>query len=228
MSMTDTVEVTADETGLPGEDTPVEAPDAPDAPDEGTDDDETPEPAPDEDEEPPHAGPLSEEDAAQVFDKAIKRAKTYMSAVPSILGESAADLELCPRCTDLLPGFILPLRIKPVPDEQKIAVKQSIGELVAPTFRQDKHSSVCPDCDGEGKVATGSHVQRFATATCEACDGRGWIGPRAARVAAAPQAQQAGNGVTPQPLHEEPPVQDPWGRFSDDPLYGVMPGFERS
>jgi hypothetical protein len=220
--------VTVDkETGeiLEDPETPEPTPE-PDDDDEAADDDE--QNAEPDDEPAPHAGPVSDEEHAEVFDKAIKRAKTYMSAVPTILGDSAQDLELCPRCTDLLPGFILPLRIKPVPDEQKYAVKLSIGELSARELRQDQHSSQCSDCGGYGKVKTGSLVPRQDELQCEACQGRGWIGPRSAR-AAQPQPQPALGVVPDGPTPEgDPPVTDPWGRFQDDPLYGVMPGFERS
>lgn len=173
--------------------------------------------------------PPAANDAAMeaVFEKAGKRAKTYMSAIPDILGEAAQDLSLCPRCTDFLPGWLLPLQIKPVSDEQRVAVRMSIGELVEPDYKQDTHASTCPDCEGRGKVATGSQVPSQKTATCLSCEGRGWIGPRTARAGASPPPVAATNGGTVEPTDEAKPVQDPWGRYIDDPLYGVMPGFER-
>ena len=213
-----------------GEITGDEEPEAPtlepDDDDEAADDEERHE-APD-DEEPPHAGPVSDEEHAQVFDKAIKRAKTYMAAVPTILGDSATDLGLCPRCTDLLPGFILPLHIKPVPDEQKYAVKASIGEVGEMPLKQADDAFVCGKCDGYGKVLTGSKIPTKREATCLECNGDGWTGVRKQRLAALPPEERAAlHAVATTPAEEQPP-QDPWGRFQDDPLYGVMPGFERS
>lgn len=216
-----------EETGeITEDDEPKTPTPSPDEAEEAADEDEQPA-APDDDEV-PHAGALTEDEQTQVFDKALKRAKTYMMAVPGILGDSAQDLSPCPRCTDFLPGWILPLQIKPVPDEQKYAVKVSIGELAGKQLQQDKHSSRCPDCGGEGKVDTGSLVPSQREARCEACEGRGWVGPRAARLAPAPATPTL--AAVPDAGHPEgeQPAQDPWGRFQDDPLYGVMPGFERS
>jgi hypothetical protein len=208
------------EPATPDEDGPADD-DADDTQEPDTEQPETPEPVP---ETPPASNEALQE---ELFAAAGRKAKSYMKGIPDVLGQSAADLLLCPRCTDLLPGWILPLSIKPVSDEQKIAVKQSIGELVEPSYRQDAHSSTCQDCDGEGKVATGSHVQKWKVAVCKACDGRGWVGPRATSLppeAPAPAVGPLG------PLDvdgTEQPLQDPWGRLRDDPLYGVMPGFER-
>src|SRR5207248_36548 len=75
---------------------------------------------------PSEPGGLSSEEQAKAFDKALKRANTYIGALPGILGESMAELSACPRCSDFLPGVILPLAIKPVSDEQALAVKVSI------------------------------------------------------------------------------------------------------
>lgn len=201
----------------------------------GVSDDEAAEAEDDEQAAPPELEPEPEpaslvNDVAMeaVFEKAGKRAKTYMSAIPDILGEAAQDLSLCPRCTDFLPGWILPSQIKPVSDEQRIAVKMSIGELVEPDYKQDTHASSCPDCEGRGKVATGSQVPSQRTATCLSCEGRGWIGPRSARAGASPPPVAAANGAQVEQAEQGQPVQDPWGRLIDDPLYGVMPGFERA
>lgn len=216
-----------EETGeLVEDETPEPEPETPDDDDDEAAADDEPEPEPEE--ETPHAGPVSDEEHAQVFDKAIKRAKTYMQAVPTILGDSATDLELCPRCTDLLPGFILPLTIKPVPLEQKVAVKLSIGELGEPQLKQADDAFTCAKCDGEGKVLTGSKIPTQATATCLECRGRGWVGTRVAKVENLPADQRASLAVVSPEEPEAKPVVDPWGRTLDDPLYGIMPGYERA
>jgi hypothetical protein len=198
---------------------------SPDEEEEAADDDEAAPVEPDE--EVPHAGPVTDEEQAVVFDKAIKRAKTYMSAIPLILGDSAQELALCPRCTDFIPGFTLPLNLKPVSDEQKVAVKLSIGELSAPEYRPDSSAEVCNSCDGYGKVSTGSLVPTQAVLQCRRCSGRGWVGPRADSAPTQAQTLAPGNGFVVDDAVEPKPVMDPWGRAIDDPLYGVMPGFER-
>lgn len=201
-------EPTGDEDEVEPVEEPVEEPDEPE-------------------DEAPTAGPAVEEDYAKVFDKAVKRANTYMSAVPTILGESAADLSLCPRCTDFLPGFVLPLNIKPVTDEQKVAVKQSIGELIAAELLQDGDAATCARCDGYGQVLTGSKVPKEAKALCLNCKGRGWVGSRADRLPELPAATLPDGIAVNGDEAADAPLTDPWGRTQDDPSYGVLPGFER-
>lgn len=221
--MTETIneQVEQTETEQTG-DEPEQTPAEPETPETPTEPDET-----EETDQVPQPGPVSETDLEQVFEKAAKRAKTYMTAVPDILGASAADLLLCPRCTDFLPGWILPLQIKPVTPEQKIAVKQSIGELVEVELRQADDAFECGKCGGYGRVLTGSKKSQQAEAVCLECDGRGWVGARASRLAQLPQPpQQVLNGDEAPPPEPAPPT-DPWGRTKDDPMYGVMPGYER-
>lgn len=186
------------------------------------------EPEPEPEDAVPHKGPLTPEESAAVFDKAIKRAKVYMKAVPDILGDSAADLELCPRCTDLIPGWILPTRIKPITDEQKVAVKLSIGELAAPSYLADTMAERCQSCDGFGKVSTGSQVPQEAVLRCQRCKGRGWVGARADAAPTSAQTVAPDNGHVEPDEYQAKPAVDPWGRTIDDPLYGYMPGFEPS
>lgn len=162
----------------------------------------------------------------QTFSKAQKRAETYMKAIPDILRDAASDLSLCPRCTDFLPGWILPLAIKPVVGDQLVAVKQSLGEGMPRELKQDKRASQCPDCGGEGKVVTGSNVRGQAELRCEDCNGRGWIGPRVATVTTTAVSADTNGASEYPPPPEEAPATDPWGRLRGDPLYGVMPGFE--
>jgi hypothetical protein len=163
----------------------------------------------------------------RAVEKLAKRADTYRKAIPEILGDLAESLEQCPRCLPWAPGYYLPPQLAPVSDEQRVAVKQSIGELVDPEYRQDKNTTVCTGCDGYGRVTTGSKVTTARVLRCEDCDGRGWIGPRAVRSQAHTPATPY---LDPTPVEQEEaakPLTDPWGRTIDDALYGVMPGFER-
>lgn len=209
---------TLDET-VESPETPEEEPETPESPDESEEAEETPE-------EPTAPDTADDEQMSAVFSKAQKRAKTYMEAVPGILGPAAADLHMCPRCTDFLPGFILPPTIKPVVGDQLVAVKLSIGEGVDRPLKQDRRAFVCDDCGGEGKVLTGSFVRGQDRLRCEACAGRGWVGPRSAD---SPAPAVSENGYSDHAAEVEPeskPAVDPWGRMKGDPLYGVFPGYE--
>lgn len=198
---------------------------APDAePDEASPDGGEPD-APDEQAEPEQEKP-SDHAQMQAFDKAQKRAENYLKAVVEILGAAAQDLHGCPRCGDFLPGLILPHAIKPVTPEQRVAVKVSMGEDAEPMYVLHRDSAACADCQGWGKVLTGSHVRGQDKVQCPNCQGRGFVGPLSQRTTfptPAPELVAVGdNGTEPEPA----PETDPWGRMKGDPSYGVLPGFE--
>lgn len=175
--------------------------------------------------EAPSAAGLTEKEAEKRFERMAGRANTFRNAISDVLGELALDLEPCPRCMPMTPGFYYPAA--EVTPEQRVAVKLSIGELVEPEYRADKNASVCGGCNGHGKVQTGSLVPTQRVLRCEDCEGKGWIGPRAARTQApaAPLGATDGEGLMANT--DAKPLTDPWGRTIDDPLYGIMPGFER-
>lgn len=175
----------------------------------------------------PQPEALSEKEIEKRFASIEKRATTWRNTVSDVLGELAQDLEPCPRCLPFAPGFILPASIQPLEDEQKLAVKLSIGELAPPDLRQDAEAMRCERCDGYGDVLTGSRKESQKMAKCLNCDGRGWIGPRLDKVRQHQPAAVAIDNGDAHAAPEPPPATDPWGRFPDDPLYGVMPGFER-
>src|SRR5207244_8561174 len=144
-----------------------------------------------------------------------KRATTWRNSVSDVLGEMALDMEPCPRCLPFAPGFILPANLAPLGDDQKLAVKLSIGELAPLELKQDPDSFRCEPCDGNGDVLTGSRKESEKRAKCLNCDGRGWIGPRLDKIRQRPPAEPiAVNGDA----HADPepaPTTDPWGRMQD-------------
>jgi hypothetical protein len=163
----------------------------------------------------------------------IKLATSNANAISRIMGEDAQNLEPCPRCMGgdasmpKTPGFIWPANLVPLLPEHKAAVKLSIGEGVEPEWVQAEDASRCPKCGGRGKVKTDSFVPGQERLKCLDCNGRGWIGAREHREHEAPSNNVPEfAGVAAGAPHESP-EQDPWGRLRDDPLYGVMPGFER-
>jgi hypothetical protein len=163
----------------------------------------------------------------------VKLATSNANAISRIMGEDAQNLEPCPRCMGgdasmpKTPGFIWPANLVPLLPEHKAAVKLSIGEGVEPEYRSAEDAEQCPKCGGRGKVTTGSFVGGQEKLKCLDCGGRGWIGPREHREHAPPtNSVPEFAGVAASAPHESP-ESDPWGRLRDDPLYGVMPGFER-
>lgn len=197
----------------PPETTPnVETPDAP-----------SPETQPDAPADQPP--PPSTEAQMKAFDKAQRRAETYVRGIMDTLGDAAADFAGCPRCADFLPGFVLPHAIKPVTPEQRVAVKVSMGEDAEPQYVLDRDATTCPRCQGWGKVLTGSHVRNQDKATCPGCSGRGFTGPLAT-TGTLPQPDAVAATVGANGADETPaPETDPWGRLKGDPNYGVLPGY---
>lgn len=88
-----------------------------------------------------------------------------------ILGPDLDGFVACPLCAPWYPG----IRLQVMPEYETVsAVKVAIGEDPDPPLKQDIHSIVCSDCDGLGKVLTGSKVPGNASAQCIACNGTGW------------------------------------------------------
>lgn len=170
---------------------------------------------------------LSEDEAEKRFRQIERRAETWRKAVLDVLGELAADLEPCPRCLPMAPGFIYPYQLAPITDEQKEAVLLSVNEGALIELKQADDAFICSDCDGRGWVKTGSRVENQKRAKCRHCKGRGWQGPREASLGPDANTQLGSTNGDLDPTLEPIPEADPWGRTRDDPLYGVMPGFER-
>ena len=217
---------TISETEAPGTDEPVEAPETPSEPDEtetAPEEGETPE----EPQEPVQEPETPSLDAQKnIMDKAQKKAESYVKGVVDLLEPAGLPLSGCPRCGDFLPGFVLPMQLKPVTEEQRVAVKVSMGEEAEPIYKQAEGAFTCPKCDGKGRVKTGADVKGQKNVKCLECDGRGWGGPLAAQIANKPAAETYYEEPTNGAVEVEKPATDPWGRLRSDPLYGVMPGFE--
>jgi hypothetical protein len=219
------VDEQVEEEGQEGAETPPEPVSPEPEPDEGEGEDEEAGAAEEPVEPESQAGMPSEREMEKALERLANEATRHANRVSEIMGEDAQVLVPCPRCIPNIPGFVYPAEVR-ISDEQKVAVKLSIGELVEPEYRQDPNTSTCQTCGGPGKVKTGSTVPREKTLPCESCDGRGWIGPRSARTTQF-VAGASGGGVAVEGYPtEEKPLTDPWGRTKDNPLYGVMPGFE--
>jgi hypothetical protein len=157
------------------------------------------------------------------LDRAIK---AYLRVATDVFAKQPDLVEPCPRCADDYPGLIIRPAFKQVLPETRAAVMISMGEDPDPTLNPDPRANRCGTCDGWGKVATGSRVARQDKLECTECQGRGWIGPRAATLTANGSSYTTIE-LPPTSADSEPsPATDPWGRVKGEALYGVMPGFE--
>jgi hypothetical protein len=194
-----------------------------------------PEPSEPEPEAPPTLpGALSEEDVERKNKALENEATRHANRVASIMEEDVAALEPCPRCLPKIPGFYYPGA--PVEQEQRFAVKLSIGEAAIPDPKSDPYSHECSTCEGWGKVMTGSKVAGAQTLSCADCGGKGYqaSGKRLeAPAARGPMLAAVADGTTLTPVSEEPAMDvDPWGTPAGAPYFGVLtnlrpPGWEQ-
>jgi hypothetical protein len=179
------------------------------------------------------AGAADDAGIEKAFNALKNEATRHANRISAIMGDDAQVLLPCPRCvtTDpqrpATPGFIWPNEIVPLLPADKAAVKLSIGEGAEPDYLKAQDAARCGQCDGLGLVDTGSQVANQRHLKCLNCQGRGWTGSRTEASLPVPQ-----NGPTDLVTVGGPPTEptvtaDPWGRLPGDPLFGVLPGYER-
>lgn len=158
--------------------------------------------------------------------KLRERADRYSKSVVDLLGDDLDGLIACELCSEHgFPGLRFPLEI---PAETKGKLRVLIGLPSLDNFRQANNTETCPVCQGLGKVLTGSQIERYATITCQRCEGYGYMID-----GIAPKNRPQVAGALPEPesldaerADEPTPEVDPWGRPKGDPDYGRMPGYE--
>ena len=168
---------------------PQEVPDAPDTPDE----EDEPAEAPEGPQEPEQPQAKSEREIEKGLQALEREAQWHAKWIGEIMEEDAQHLIRCELCQPLIPGFRWPQ----VPEDQRAAVMLAIGFEPEPDLLFDKHAHACPDCDGHGKVATGSRVQGQDALPCLTCNGNGWMGERrqmTTRPVAVPAGLQTSDG----------------------------------
>jgi hypothetical protein len=167
---------------------------------------------------------LSSDDGEAAVNKAIPKleaeAARHAKRIIEIMGDDAAGLCVCELCLPAIPGY----RWDGAPDAATTeAVRIAIGLPDLSNFRPSATEAVCDDCSGLGKVRTGSHVAKYETATCDACQGKGYRHTRE-RLNPAPEPEPlaaAANGATVYP--DDGVKRDMFGTPETDPDYGKMP-----
>lgn len=147
---------------------------------------------------------------------------TYSKKVVEILGDDLSGFIGCELCEPFYPGLRLPVPLKA---DQLATLRVLIGLPALANFAQDRYSKVCDDCNGLGKVLTGSNVEQYRTVQCLGCRGKGWVPVgderRVQAIAQPDEPAPVLEGET-----EASPDVDPWGRPKGDPDYGRLPGYE--
>lgn len=105
---------------------------------------------------------------------AEQRFARYGKGIEELYADTEARLYECPLCPSQHKGYVDLNFAGLIPDEIADAVKGYLGMARPIAYKPSPRYRTCPECDGEGKVATGSHVPDKQTAQCEGCQGRGY------------------------------------------------------
>jgi hypothetical protein len=152
-----------------------------------------------------------------------KQAAKHAAAVEKIMGDDFAML--VPSPVDWTPGFIFNVPgMQPMP-EQVAALHAILGEAPPAEYPDDPGREACADCQGSGKLKTGSRVPNEEALSCRFCNGHGWVGEGNMRVAPLQLVPppQPNNGGSPEPNTLQ--VADRWGRPVGHPHYGLEPAY---
>jgi len=158
------------------------------------------------------------------LDGAVSRYRPY---VQEFIEATEQPLVPCGCCLDASPGYLLHPSVVPLSDSQEMFVRSLLGIAAPKELLNDDESQMCQGCNGEGRVDTGSKVEQWKTLKCRHCDGRGAVGKRFIGMVSAPGSTEPPVPPSSDVPAEDAPRVDPWGRTSDDPNFGVMPGYDR-
>jgi hypothetical protein len=216
------------------EETPVEAPQEPQEPTEAEAEEEgqategePPEPPSEEpsDVQPEAAAQMSEHDfekAAKKLDAAAKRWRAQVAEFVEATGQSLianeTDLDFCP-------GYVFHPQVRPLDEEQAQFARVLLGDPIEPAFVQDRDSHACEDCEGWGRVKTGSKVAGNAVIDCPRCNGRGFISSRPPEEIRLPSANGGGEPANVVLSEQEQSSEDAWGTPRSHPDWGKAPQY---
>lgn len=180
-----------------------------------------------------HAHGLSPEAREKAYKKVDTSFQTYVRSVSNNLEEDATDLVPCPLCTTTPhPAFLNLHDAGHVPEEIKRPVMAFLGFATEVQYPHSSAHRTCPECEGLGKVTTGSRVPGKETVGCAHCHGAGFIGPQGPVGNGHVEQSSALTGPTVFPdavdvgeidAWEEPRIL-PDGR--ENPNFGKMPTFK--
>lgn len=147
-----------------------------------------PEPEPEPDSEPPSESPggpvpepqgsgLTPEEAERAFRKIESSFRTYAASVERNHPSFESDLIPCLLCPPNHPGFLNVHDAGRVPREVVDAVQAFLGFAREIDYAPAPDTRTCGTCNGEGKVASGSHVPEHRTRVCPVCNGFGYEPP---------------------------------------------------
>lgn len=177
-----------------------------------------PEPEPE-----PEPEPAASDLAAEAGFKALDKAATsYGKAVLKALDGSPLVFDPCPCCS--IPGLVQPYNPDDIADyDRKLAVEAYFG-AAAIQYRKDTTRVECPDCEGHGRVLTGSKHPNHLTENCMTCAGQGYVAATSQAATNPASVYQVATGNSIGPPNPPPGMpNDQWGRAWGAQFYGVNP-----
>jgi hypothetical protein len=218
----------------PEEETPVEAPAGPQEPtdaeaeEEGQATEGEPSEPPSEepsDVQPEAAAQMSErefERAAKKLDAAAKRWRAQVAEFVEATGQSLianeTDLDFCP-------GYVFHPQVRPLDEEQAQFARVLLGDPIEPAFVQDRDSHTCEDCDGWGRVKTGSKVAQQNVIRCRRCNGYGYISTHPYEQETPIAVNGGGEPANVVLSEQEQSGEDAWGTPRSHPDWGKSPQY---
>jgi hypothetical protein len=193
-------------------------------------------PEPDDDDAPdaePEPEPVAQTVTPEQHDARMRKIEqsfeTYMRRVATLLEDDATDYLPCPLCLEAPRGFVHRAEAGRVPDEQADLVKQFLGLARPIDYPASSQHRRCSECQGLGKVSTGSEVPGKETIMCGVCSGNGFVGPAPAVAVAATNGDSALTGPTVYGADPLPADRDEWDQprllpnGHENPNFGRMP-----
>jgi hypothetical protein len=182
--------------------------------------------------EPPFVG-ITPEEVEKRFKSVGRSWDTYSRAVEMQLDFTRDLFKDCPMCfASQVHGYVDMRDAGKFPDPLKNLILEFLGISTERDYKQDDQITTCPRCDGEGLLATGSHVHSASVILCPTCEGYGCSPPpkQDKLTAPVPAPSIAPITETVQPLNTEDvdgfgePRILPDGR--PNPNHGKMPQFK--
>jgi hypothetical protein len=174
----------------------------------------------------------SEADLEKMRGSLEKEATRHANRVSEIMGEMANTLVSCELCDETTPGFHWPAEMVPPSDDLRGRLFAVLRNPAEAPLRESPHTETCPDCDGWGKVLSGSLVADNKRIVCPTCKGLGYK-PKGGQFVENTSGATVHTMPVAAPDVDVPPADaDPFGspRLLDDgqenPNYGKMPQFK--
>ena len=177
----------------------------------------------------------SDEERVKAFKKIDGSFKTYQAAIERNLEDEVTDWLFCPLCAaGAIPGYVNRHDLGRVPEEVVANVNTFLGYARETDYAAAPGIVSCTDCEGLGKVSTGSRVPDHMTITCPTCKGYGYVPPAGGNVVALVGNGNGTNENAAALADLSQPERDNWGEpkvLPDGTLngnYGKMPEFKQN